>query len=529
LLFSRLLVHSQSSANRLNPDSLASSQTGSIFHNDQPQFNLLRSSFSKVNPVDSYKKPELADLSVDALTKGYASGNITPVDATLACLSRIEDFNEEVNAFCFVDREGALKAAQQSEMRWKRNEPLSPIDGVPTTSKDTTSVKGWISTAGSAVFDMKEPAKEDSSFVARLKEAGSVLLGLTTSPEIGWKGITDSPRHGITKNPWNMSTTPGGSSGGAVVAAALGMGCLHIGTDAGGSIRIPASFAGVFGLKPSFGRVPNYPPSAFSSLSHAGPIARTVKDAAHMMTVLSRPDTRDWYALPYKQEDYAVSNLGGVRDLKIAFSPNPGGNIVDEDVALRVREAAEIFKKLGASVEEKNLDISGCDKTLKAFWHASVLWRLRNLDEEQLGKLDPGLLQVFHRAQKTSLLEFQNEAQNRIELGVKANAFHRDYDLLITPTLPIPAFTVGQNIPDNSGYKEWFDWAAFCYPFNLTGQPACSIPCGFSKSGLPVGLQIVGRQFDDTTVLRAAAAFETVLPAQLPVRPMNNDDTKGMK
>ncbi len=477
--------------------------------------------------MDSYKNKGLADLSVDALTRGFGSGSFSPVEVTEACLERIENFNEDVNAFCFIDTEGALKSAQESEERWQNNEPLSAIDGVPTTSKDTTSVRGWISTSGSAVFDMKEPAKEDSSCVARLKEAGSILLGLTTSPEIGWKGVTDSPRHGITRNPWDTSTTPGGSSGGAVVAAALGMGCLHIGTDAGGSIRIPASFAGVFGHKPSFGRVPNYPPSSFSTLSHAGPIARTVKDAAHMLTVLSRPDTRDWHALPYEMEDYATNCLSGVEGLKIAFSPSLNGIVVDEDVALRVGEAAKIFTHLGASVVEKELDFNENLKTLETFWHASIVWKLRNLTDEQLELLDPGLLHVFRKAQKTSLLEYQSEAQNRIELGARANAFHCEYDLLLTPTLPIPAFTAGQNIPDNSNYQSWWDWAAFCYPFNLTRQPACSIPCGFTSTGLPVGLQIIGRQFDDTTVLRAAAAFESVLPAALPARPMNNNDTRG--
>ncbi len=482
--------------------------------------------FAQETVVDTNKNNSLADLSVDALTKGFASGQFSPVEATQACLSRIERFNDEVNAFCLVDVEGALKSAKDSEKRWQRNEPLSAIDGVPTTSKDTTSVKGWISTAGSAVFDMKQPASEDSSFVSRLKEAGVVLLGLTTSPEIGWKGVTDSPRHGITRNPWNTSTTPGGSSGGAVVAAALGMGCLHIGTDAGGSIRIPAAFTGVFGHKPSFGRVPNYPPSAFSTLSHAGPIARTVKDAAHMMNVLSLPDSRDWYTLPYNHEDYAAGCLGGVKGLKIAYSPNLGGKHVDEDVALRIREAASIFESLGATVEEKDLDVSKSDEIIKAFWHSSVAWRLRNLNEEQLQMLDPGLLQVFIEAKETSLLDYQNEAQNRIELGARANAFHQEYDLLITPTLPIPAFTAGLNVPENSRYQSWVDWAEFCYPFNLTRQPACSIPCGFTNSGLPVGLQIVGRQFDDMSVLRAAAAFERVLPATLLTNPVK---TKTLK
>lgn len=469
-----------------------------------------------------------ADMSVDELTKGYAAGSISPVEATQDCLSRIEAFNSEVNAFCLIDAEGALKAAKQAEKRWITNQPLSPIDGVPTSSKDTTSVTGWMSTAGSNVFAMQEPAKEDSSFVARLKEAGAVLLGLTNAPEIGWKGVTDSTRHGITRNPWNTDLTPGGSSGGAVVAAALGMGCLHVGTDAGGSIRIPASFTGVFGFKASFGRVPNWPPSAFSTMSHAGPITRTVKDAAHMLTIMTKPDVRDWFALPYQPKDYAAicSSDLAISDLKIAYSPNPGGREVDPEVAKRVYEATEVFKSLGATVVEQDFELEDCEKIFKAYWHGAVAWRLRELSKEELAMIDPGLLQVYRNLHETSLMDYVEANQHRISLGARANAFHQEYDLLLTPTLPIPAFTAGEDFPDDHGYKAWSDWASFCYPINLTRQPACSIPCGFTRAGLPVGLQIIGRQFDDATVLRAAEAYEKVCPAAMPGRPMNSNNDK---
>jgi aspartyl-tRNA(Asn)/glutamyl-tRNA(Gln) amidotransferase subunit A len=470
--------------------------------------------------MDRNNSQSLADMSVDELTQGYATGSISPLEVTKDCLSRIEAFNPEVNAFCLIDADGALKSAKASEKRWQDNTPLSAIDGIPTTSKDTTSVKGWVSTAGSRVFDMASPAQEDSSFVSCLKKAGAVLLGLTNSPEIGWKGVTDSLRHGITRNPWNTNLTPGGSSGGAVVAAALGMGCLHVGTDAGGSIRIPASFTGVFGHKPSFGRVPNYPPSAFSTMSHAGPITRTVKDAAHMLSVLARPDVNDWNALPYQPEDYANICSKGISDLKIAFSPNPAGHAVDAEVVSRVKHAADIFKNLGATVEDRDFDYSGCEEIFNAYWHGAVAWRLRELTDEQLSMLDPGLLKVFSASQQNSLIDFLNANQQRIQLGARANAFHQEFDLLITPTLPIVAFTAGQNVPDDSSYKSWSDWAAFCYPINLTRQPACSVPCGFTKAGLPVGLQLIGRQFDDATVLRAAAAFEAVYPAVMPVKPV---------
>ncbi len=471
------------------------------------------------------KTQSLADMSVDELTQGYAAGNFSPVDATKDCLVRIESYNAQVNAYCFIDADGAIKSAKKAEKRWQNNEPLSPIDGVPTSSKDTTSVKGWVSTAGSNVFNMQVPAQEDSSFVARLKEAGAVLLGLTNSPEIGWKGVTDSKRHGITRNPWNTDLTPGGSSGGAVVAAALGMGCLHVGTDAGGSIRIPASFTGVFGHKPSFGRVPNFPPSAFSTMSHAGPITRTVKDAAHMLSILTKPDVRDWYTLPYQAENYTAMCSQKISGMKIAFSSNPGGQAVDNEVAECVRQAVSVFQELGATVIEQDFDLGSCEEIFNAYWHGAVAWRLRTLNNSQLQMLDPGLQKMYKDLQGNVLMDYLDASQNRIELGARANAFHKEFDLLLTPTLPIAAFTAGQDFPDLPGYKAWSDWAAFCYPLNLTRQPACSIPCGFTQPGLPVGLQIIGRQFDDASVLQAAAAYELVCPVSLPDKPMCNNNS----
>lgn len=470
--------------------------------------------------MPSNENERLANLSVDALTQGYASGAISPVEAVKASLGRIKAFNGAVNAYCFVDADGALQAAEQSEQRWRAGVPLSPIDGVATSTKDTTMVKGWVSTSGSAVFGMNAPATEDSSVVARLKEAGAVLLGLTTSPEIGWKGVTDSPRHGVTRNPWNTDMTPGGSSGGAAAAAALGMGCLHVGTDAGGSIRIPAGFTGIFGHKPSFGRVPNYPPSAFSTLAHAGPITRTARDAAHMLSVLARPDGRDWYALPPAPVDYAADCSGGVAGLRIAYCPSPGGHVVAEDVARRVGEAAEVFRTLGAEVAETEFDLTDAAEIFEAFWQGAVVWRLHQLDQQQLAALDPGLRAVYDKARGQTLVDYQDQAQKRIRFGARASAFFDRYDLLLTPTLPVVAFAAGTNVPKGGGYEAWPDWAAFCYPFNLTRQPACSIPCGFSSDGLPVGLQIIGRQFDDTTVLRAACAYEAQCPATMPTRPI---------
>lgn len=469
------------------------------------------------------KETTLADLSVEALTKGYAGGDFSPVEATKACLDRIDAFNDQVNAFCLVDAENAVARAKDSEKRWRAGNPLSLIDGVPTTSKDTTKVTGWTSTIGSKVLGSDRPATEDSSPVARLKEAGAVLLGLTTSPEIGWKGVTDSPRYGNTRNPWDVSKTPGGSSGGAAVAAALGMGCLHVGTDAGGSVRIPAAFTGVFGHKPSYGRVPNYPPSAFSSISHAGPITRTVSDACHMMNAMIGRDPRDWTALPPSETDYTTQGARDLTDMRIAYCPNMGGLIPDPDVAKRVTEAARIMVDLGAQVEEMEFDLSGVREMFETIWHGAVDWRLDGVPDVQLNQLDPGLLAFKNRPHDETCLNIIDASQRRLEFGVNVNTLFENYDAMITPTLPITAFTAGQNVPDGGAFEDWWDWAAYCYPFNLTGQPACSVPCGFCQDGLPVGLQIIGRQFDDASVLRVAAAFEAAFPATMPVAPIGNE------
>jgi len=263
---------------------------------------------------------DLAYLTAEELIARYRDKSLSPVEATEAALNRIERHNGPVNAFVLTDPEGALAAARASEARWARGEPQGLVDGVPSTVKDLVWAKGWPMRAGSLTTS-DAPCDADSPIVARLREHGAVFLGKTTTPEFGWKGVTDSPFSGITRNPWDTSVTPGGSSGGAVVAAALGMGALHTGGDGGGSIRIPASFTGVFGIKPSYGRVPRYPTGSHGTLSHAGPIARTVTDAALMLNVISGPDTRDWFSLPYDHRDWRVGLDDGVAGLRIAFSP----------------------------------------------------------------------------------------------------------------------------------------------------------------------------------------------------------------
>ncbi|HET8744636.1 MAG TPA: amidase, partial [Ramlibacter sp.] len=386
------------------------------------------------------------------------------------------------------------------------------LDGVPVSIKDLLLTKGWPTLRGSKAVDPKGPWHDDAPATARLREQGALLIGKTTTPEFGWKGVTDSALTGITRNPWNPEKTPGGSSGGAAAAVAAGMGPLAVGTDGGGSIRIPCSFTGLFGIKPSFGRVPAWPLSPFGTVAHVGPIARDVADAALLLTVLSQPDARDWHALPYEPRDYRAGLNAGVRDLRIAFSSDLGYARVDGEVEAIVENAVKTFIDLGAKVEEKHPGFENPEPIFRAHWFSGAAALMRAIKQKDL--VDPGLLEVAAQGEKVSAAEILDAQMKRGALGTHMNLFHRDYDLLVTPTLAVPAFGVGREYPE--GNKRWTDWTPFTYPFNLTGQPAASIPCGFTRAGLPVGLHLVGPRYADALVLRAARAFESVRPIALP-------------
>ncbi|MSP67274.1 MAG: amidase, partial [Alphaproteobacteria bacterium] len=296
---------------------------------------------------------EIAYLTATELLARYRDRSLSPVEATRAALARIAALNPALNAFNVVDAEGALQTARQSEARWLKGQPVGLLDGVPTSIKDVILTKGWPTLRGSRAVDPNQRWDEDAPATARLRAHGAVLLGKTTTPEFGWKGVGDSPLTGITRNPWNPDTTPGGSSAGSAVQVAAGMGPLTIGTDGGGSVRIPAAFTGIVALKPTFGRIPAYPSSPFGTLAHVGPMAWTVADAALMLTVLAEPDARDWYQLPPAAGDFRIGLGAGVQGLKVLYSPDLGYATVDPEVAALVRRAAEAFAALGATVEER--------------------------------------------------------------------------------------------------------------------------------------------------------------------------------
>jgi aspartyl-tRNA(Asn)/glutamyl-tRNA(Gln) amidotransferase subunit A len=459
---------------------------------------------------------DLALMTASRLTKLYRSGELSPVEATRAALDRIERYNPQLNAFNLVASESALASAAKSEDRWRLGAPRGPLDGVPTSIKDVLITKGWPTLRGSKAIAHDQDWNEDAPSVARLREHGAVLLGKTTTPEFGWKGVTDSPLDGITRNPWNPATTPGGSSGGASAALAAGMGALALGTDAGGSVRIPAGFTGIFALKATFGRVPAHPQSPFGTLANVGPMTRSVADTAMLLSVMAEPDPRDPYGLPHGDDDYLHGLEEGVEGLKIAFSPTLGGHKVDPEIATLVAKAVVTLESLGAEVVAAEPDFTGAAECFQMHWFAGAANLLRRFDKAAQQEMDPGLQEVAEEGRSYSLLDCMAAMARREELTAEANRFHETYDLLVTPSLPLPAFAAGAEVPPGSGMTRWPEWTPFTYPFNLTKQPAASIPCGLTSQGLPAGLQIVGPRYGESLVLRAARAYEKAAPWTFP-------------
>ncbi|MBI3507213.1 MAG: amidase [Proteobacteria bacterium] len=459
---------------------------------------------------------DLALLSVTELLAGYARRRFSPVEVAQACFARISRLDPTYNGFCLVDEESALAAAGRSEGRWASGAPQGTLDGVPTTVKDLLLTKGWPTLRGSKLVAKDQDWSEDAPTVARLRASNAVLLGKTTTPEFGWKGIGDSPLTGITRNPWDPSRTAGGSSAGAAVAAALGMGALHVGTDGGGSIRMPAGFCGVFGLKPTFGRVAAYPASPAGLLAHIGPMARGVDDAARMMEVIAQPDDRDVFSLPPDPGSWLLDLEKGVKGLRIGFSPRLGGANVDPEIAAATDAVARLLAEAGAHVEAAEPDMGDVRDVFYRLWTAGLARPLQAYARERWSDCDPGLVATTEAGMRLSAQEYLAADGARVRATEAMARFHRKFDLLLTPQLPITAFAAGTDVasPDQS---YWIDWTPFTYPFNMTRQPAASVPAGLHSNGLPMAIQLVGRHYEDRLVLRAARAIEAIRPWRMPV------------
>ena len=438
---------------------------------------------------------------------------LSPVELTRAVLERIERVNPTLNAFCTLTADTALARARDAEAAVMGGGPLGPLHGIPYSIKDLAFTRGVRTMSGSHIFATRVP-DVDAPFVRRLAGAGGVMLGKTTSPEFGWKALGDSPLTGITRNPWNTAMTTGGSSAGAAAAAAAGLGPLAHGSDGAGSIRIPSSFCGVYGLKPSYGRVPMWPISNNDYASHNGPMTRTVADAALMLSVMAGPDDWDKSALDAPPADYVGRLRDGVRGLRVAFNPNLDTQRVDPEVATIVAQAARAFQELGAVVEDVKTGFADSQRVIRLLWNAHEAGNYARYLPEFRSRMDPGLVASIEDGLRYSVTEYVEARGEKLAYCDSVRPLFETYDLLLTPSVSVTAFEVGRLNPAHWPQHEWdwFPWAGFSYPFNFTGHPAASIPAGFTAAGMPVGLQIVGRRNADLTVLQASAAFEQARP-----------------
>ena len=440
---------------------------------------------------------------------------ISPVEVVKTFIKRIEAINPKVNAFCTLTFDSAMAEAKAAEQAVMEGKPLGPLHGVPYAIKDLIYTKGVRTMRGSCIYEHFVP-EEDAILVERLRNAGGIMMGKTTTPEFGFKGMTDSPVTGITRNPWNLDMTTGGSSGGAAAQIAAGMTPLAVGSDGGGSIRNPASFTGIYGLKPTYGRVPVYPMSSLDMLSHAGPMTRTVADAALMLFVMSGPHSADPLCQEAPPENYPARLNEGIQGLKVAWSPNLGlVPAVEKEVAGITQKAAWAFQELGCHVEE--VKDTGFEDTLQihgALWFGDLAGMLGHYLPEWESKMDPLLVTWTKIGMTISAEDYVRAQIRRNELRDKVRRFFEKYDLLLTPTLPVTAFRAG--VSAEAGLKDsvvdFRNWSPFSAIYNLTHVPAASVPAGFTSQGLPVGLQIAGRRFADLTVLQASAAFEAIRP-----------------
>lgn len=450
---------------------------------------------------------ESAPADSAALTAAYASGAVAPIEAVRQALERAAAIQPDLNAFCVIDQSGALAAAERSAERWAAGRPLSPLDGVPVTVKDIVRVRGLDLRYGSLVTE-DVSALDDAPSIANLRRSGAVILGLTNTPEFGWKAVTDSPRNGPTRNPWAPWATPGGSSGGAAVAAATGAGFAHLGTDGGGSIRIPAAFTGIVGHKPTFGRVPAFPSSVFGTVAHIGPMARNVGDAALMLNALSGLDGQDWFQPKVALAPVRPAPLD-LHGLRLGYWTVPPFGAVDPQVGALVDAAVGRLAEAGALIDRIDLPMSDMLRDIfHRHWFVGAAVRLAAIPPAMHSRLDPGFVRIARQGDDYSAIDRMTAELARAEFGTLMDALLTRYDFIVSPAVAVLPFEAGQEVPAGGEHACWIDWAGFSYPINLSQQPAASVPCGRSREGLPVGLQIIGARGADEAVLSMALTWQ---------------------
>jgi aspartyl-tRNA(Asn)/glutamyl-tRNA(Gln) amidotransferase subunit A len=441
------------------------------------------------------------------------SRQISPVEVMRAVLAQIERNEPRINAFAHLEPETAMAHARLAEAALLSGQPIGRLHGLPVTIKDLAPTRDMPTQYGSQSMAGFRPDFE-TPFVTRLREAGAIVIGKTTTSEFGWSGVSRSPLTGITHNPWKHGYSAGASSAGAGAAAAAGYGPLHQGSDGAGSIRMPSHFCGVFGLKPSYGRVPAFPQGGGDYTSHSGPMTRTVADSALMLEVMSGPHPLDHTSLDAAPAPYLARLGEGIRGKRIAYSRDLGHARVDPEIAALVEKAVAKFTELGAVVEEATPPwASEGPELVRAFWSAHLVRLVPKLEAFE-SRMDPGLVACIKAGQAVEIGDYMRKRERKMNYIAAMQLWFADFDFLLTPSASVAAFPAELLMPAHWPQHEWdwVSWAEFSYPFNFSGNPAASVPCGFTAAGLPVGLQIVGRLHDDLGVLQASAAFEAVAP-----------------
>lgn len=465
---------------------------------------------------------EIGRMDAVTLAAKVRQREVSATEVTEAVLARMDKLEPHIHAFCTRTPDLARRTAAEIDRKIKAGEDAGPLAGVPVGIKDLVCTEGVVTASGSVAYKDFVP-DEDDIVVERLKQAGAVIIGKTNVPEFGYSGVGHNPVFETTRNPWNLELTSGGSSAGSGAAVASGVGPFAIGSDGGGSIRIPSAHSGIVGVKASMGRVPLYPGtkderypgvSSWESLEHIGPMSRTVADSALMLSVISGPDSRDRYSLPKADFNWMETLKGGIKGLRVAYSPDWGYAPVDPEVTRVVGEAVEVFERdLGCTVEQAN---PGFEDPYAAFWAIVAmetdLRGMRDMVAKHGHQMTPHVVDFIMRPWTAE--DFTSALMTRKAVVNKMWRFMRKYDLLLTPTLAVPPFAVHMQGPEkiDGQIVHPFRWLNFTFPLNFTGQPAASVPAGFTKDRLPVGLQIIGRHLDDPTVLRAAAAYENARP-----------------
>ena len=455
-------------------------------------------------------------MTATELASAVRKKQLSPLEIVEGLLARIAKVNPQVNAYCTVAAEMALEAAKKAEAEVMRGRELGPLHGVPVSIKDLTLTAGIRTTFGSKVFEHYVPG-EDALSVQRLKAAGAVVIGKTNTPEFGAGANTYNAVFGATRNPWKLTHTCGGSSGGSAVALACGLGPLATGTDLGGSLRIPASFCGVVGFRTSAGRIPIYPSFlGWDTYSVEGPMARTVEDVALMLSVMARRDDRSPISLPGDGREFLpAGERPDIRDLTIAWSPDLGVAPVDQEVQRIAGTAARRFVELGCTVEPDQPDFGNIREVIRVTRSLRMVALHADKLEKWRDKMNPNLVWNVEQGFPLTAREVGKAEVERTAIYQRVRKFFERYDLLLTPTVAVPPFPVEMDYPkeiNGQAMTNYTDWFLLTYAITITGLPAISVPCGWTDEGFPVGLQIVGRRLDEATVLRAAAAFEALAP-----------------